>query len=270
MGNKIFKGMKFPGMDDYYVLPEAVITKNEDGIIEIESCLTGTTEIENLDASLTKEGYAADAKAVGGALEAKAPAGYGLGEVAPSGLIQTTAALDAAKATGWYRFYGYDSGSYWDIGGYLSGLIEVKGSRTATDGIRQYFYPDGCNAYLVRMMAGGAWSKWEWVNPPMLPDVEYRTTERHNGKAVYAQCVYFGYLPAEGEKQKAFTNVPITQLINMQAIVQGPTIDEWYDLNNVDVVNMKPYVLGDTVFVGTSGEFGWDSNVYIFLKYTKD
>ena len=129
-----------------------------------------------------------------------APAGYGLGEVSPSGLIQTTAALDAAKATGWYRFYGYDSGSYWNIGGYLSGLIEVKGSRTATDGIRQYFYPDGCNGYLVRMMAGGAWSKWEWVNPPMIAGQEYRTTERWNGKPVYAKLVNIGTLPSSASK----------------------------------------------------------------------
>lgn len=29
------------------------------------------------------------------------------------------------------------------------------------------------------------WSEQAWVNPPMLTSVEYRTTERYNGKAVY-------------------------------------------------------------------------------------
>lgn len=38
-------------------------------------------------------------------------------------------------------------------------------------------------------------SPFEYENPPMLTGVEYRTTERWNGKAVYAKRIYFGYLP---------------------------------------------------------------------------
>lgn len=35
----------------------------------------------------------------------------------------------------------------------------------------------------------------EWVNPPMLSGVEYRTVERFNGKAVYTKLANFGALP---------------------------------------------------------------------------
>lgn len=70
MGNKIFKGLKFPGMDDYYVLPEAVITKNEDGIIEIESYMHGESNIV-IDKTLSASGAVAEAKAVGDALQNK-------------------------------------------------------------------------------------------------------------------------------------------------------------------------------------------------------
>lgn len=35
----------------------------------------------------------------------------------------------------------------------------------------------------------------EWINPPMLLGVEYRTTERWNGDPVYAKVVTFGYMP---------------------------------------------------------------------------
>lgn len=70
MGNKIFKGLKFPGMDDYYVLPEAVITKNEDGIIEIESYMPGESNIV-IDKTLSASGAVAEAKAVGDALQNK-------------------------------------------------------------------------------------------------------------------------------------------------------------------------------------------------------
>lgn len=70
MADKIFKGVKFPGMDDYYVLPEAVITKNEDGIIEIESYMPGESNIV-IDKTLSTSGAVAEAKAVGDALQNK-------------------------------------------------------------------------------------------------------------------------------------------------------------------------------------------------------
>jgi hypothetical protein len=35
----------------------------------------------------------------------------------------------------------------------------------------------------------GGWQPWEWVNPPMLLGVEYRTTERYLGKPVYTKVI---------------------------------------------------------------------------------
>lgn len=49
---------------------------------------------------------------------------------------------------------------------------------------------------------GGVWQEPEWVNPPMIPSVEYRTTERWNGKAVYAKLIDCGTTVA-GRKQIA-------------------------------------------------------------------
>ena len=40
-----------------------------------------------------------------------------------------------------------------------------------------------------------SWKGWEWVNPPMVSNVEYRTTERYNKQPVYIQDVPFGALP---------------------------------------------------------------------------
>lgn len=85
MGNKIFKGLKFPGMDDYYVLPEAVITKNEDGIIEIESMIASDANV-GTDASLSTSGMAADAAAVGNALSNKASESFVLAKIAEAQL----------------------------------------------------------------------------------------------------------------------------------------------------------------------------------------
>ena len=51
----------------------------------------------------------------------------------------------------------------------------------------------------VRTLIDGA-GEWEYLNPPMRLGVEYRTTERYNGKAVYRKVVAFGALPANTTK----------------------------------------------------------------------
>ena len=66
--NKILKGINFPGLEETYYIPEATAVEYEDGYIEIQSYVSDTVEIENLDTTLTKEGFAADANAVGSAL----------------------------------------------------------------------------------------------------------------------------------------------------------------------------------------------------------
>lgn len=69
--NKVLKGINFPGLEGTYYIPEAKAVKDENGYIEIQSYVSDTVEVENLDTTLTKEGYAADAKAVGDALQNK-------------------------------------------------------------------------------------------------------------------------------------------------------------------------------------------------------
>lgn len=40
---------------------------------------------------------------------------------------------------------------------------------------------------LVRNLSAGHWDEWEHENPPMMPNVEYRTTERSGGLPVYTK-----------------------------------------------------------------------------------
>lgn len=53
---------------------------------------------------------------------------------------------------------------------------------------------------LRNILYDGVWMGWEYENPPMVSGVEYRTTERYNGKAVYVKLVYFYALPERGTK----------------------------------------------------------------------
>jgi hypothetical protein len=47
----------------------------------------------------------------------------------------------------------------------------------------------------IRSLYNGNWLEFEWENPPMELGVEYRTTERYNGKPVYSKIVSCGDLP---------------------------------------------------------------------------
>lgn len=55
-----------------------------------------------------------------------------------------------------------------------------------------------------------------WQNPPMVPGVEYRTTERHNGKPVYVKAVSLGSMPsAEGFSNGKTVNLNISDLADV-------------------------------------------------------
>jgi hypothetical protein len=56
----------------------------------------------------------------------------------------------------------------------------------------------------------------EWHNPPMQVGVEYRTTERYNGKPVYTQLVSFGQMPSSGYAQKAVDGIEISKVISLE------------------------------------------------------
>lgn len=42
------------------------------------------------------------------------------------------------------------------------------------------------------------WTGWEWENPPLQPNTEYKTTMRRRGQPIYVKLVDFGALPASG------------------------------------------------------------------------
>ena len=127
-----------------------------------------------------------DAVPLGYANQKFAPSGYGLG----SDAVSVTDANDAVLP-GWYQVQGANTPSasiWWDI-------FVVCGLVASTEGaysVKQFAFDryashsDNGASYLYRSKAGGgAWTPWEWVNPPMYVGTEYRTTDRYNGAAVY-------------------------------------------------------------------------------------
>lgn len=69
------------------------------------------------------------------------------------------------------------------------------------------------------------WSEWEYINPPMMDGVEYRTVERHNGCPVYVKTKSIE-MGDSGETR----STPITsdatedfQLLSIDAVIKPPS-----------------------------------------------
>lgn len=111
-----------------------------------------------------------------------APAGYGL-----NNSFKTTANVsdvDGYLTTGWYKYLN-DAGVTL-VPGFVIYYALCRVDSYSTSYVVQTLYPRaylGCS--LQRYCSGGVWSEWEWANPPMSVGVEYRTTERYQGVAVY-------------------------------------------------------------------------------------
>lgn len=124
------------------------------------------------------------------ALQKKAPAGYGLGK--NSGMSITDG--DEAVYGGNY-YWGNTTQNLPFSYGFMGITVRADGSLIQTAYSEAY---PGCSAQ--RKCTDGTFGEWEWVNPPMILGVEYRTTERYQGKPVYVKIVDFGALPANSKK----------------------------------------------------------------------
>jgi hypothetical protein len=58
----------------------------------------------------------------------------------------------------------------------------------------------------------------EWVNPPMEPGVEYRTTELWNGKPVYTKVINYGKLAAENTTVTISLGCTATSLVDFNIL----------------------------------------------------
>lgn len=114
----------------------------------------------------------------------KAPAGYGLGE------NQAKMVNDANAITeiGFFQSISNtpDESQWWFI-------LHFKHQPTYNHAKQLAFSVQ--SGHICVRSCYSEWQPWEWVNPPMVPDVEYRTTERFEKKPVYVKMINIGYLP---------------------------------------------------------------------------
>lgn len=129
-----------------------------------------------------------------------APGGFGLGTVA----VNISDLNDATK-NGWYMngtggeaVHAPDNVAGWMV------LVCAYFNDVVYQTAYRYGSAEGLiSARRAHHNLFGGWQPWEWINPPTLLGVEYRTTERYDSKPVYAKAVNFGALPANSSKSVA-------------------------------------------------------------------
>lgn len=97
------------------------------------------------------------------------------------------------------------------------------------------------NGSIVKCKFGGKWEQHAWENPPMELGVEYRTTERWNGKAVYTALLNLGYGPNSGTFD-INTNLVATQAIRATARISGGGVNQSVPYeNNTEAVSVSGF-----------------------------
>lgn len=125
-----------------------------------------------------------------------APSGYGLGETS----ARLVTSLDEVQSPGWYRkWFEANEMPAGAVHGWWTFRIGVYGSPDDLEILMESNdnWSDYSNTFLLRKKKmGGVWQDWEFVNPPMVVGVSYRTTERYKGKPVYCTALSTGEIPA--------------------------------------------------------------------------
>lgn len=134
-----------------------------------------------------------------------APAGYGLGEVS-----KTCSDCNLATENGFYKLSGTNCVNYPDrVSNFKYGamLVLTRYTTATSTTVYQIAMYDGLIAIRNGDGTAGTWNSWRYINPPLIGGAEYETTERYQGKTVYAKLVNFGALPASGSRSVALASV---------------------------------------------------------------
>ena len=126
----------------------------------------------------------------------------------------------------------------------------------------------GCAMQRVKTDWGtDAWTEWEWVNPPMHDGVEYRTTERYLGKAVYAALLNFGYLPNNSVKNMD-TSIVASRVLSCELSLQSEDGGTLTNHLNISHYRAQTFIT-ITLQAATTADLS-TTTAYFLVKYTKD
>lgn len=217
------------------------------------------------DTTLSVAGMAADAEAVGDALDEKVSKTCGLG--IPSVQAELLSNLtDATLTTGIYACDVHSLGMPEGCGG--GALVVLQKDENLC---RQLFFGSGLGDYYMRWYHDGTWEEWEYPDPPMAIGVEYRTPERFMGDPVYIKLVSLGALPNAAYKTttNCYSGAKYALSctgIAMQSNGYQLTIPTYDDSGKG--VGIWAYANGN-IAVATNYDASAYTSAYAIVKYTK-
>ena len=145
-----------------------------------------------------------------------------------------------------------------NIGGRMVPAWILNGNASAIDFFESTDYP-GC---IYRKLADGT---IEWVNPPMVLGVEYRTVERFQGKPVYAMAVDFGAMPNATTKSVTWKGSGVVSIVlSVNASdSNGGALGLGASLSGTEITATKTLL-----YVKSAGDYSGTSALFR-IKYTK-
>jgi hypothetical protein len=156
-----------------------------------------------------------------------APAGYGLGTQTGKRLLYSE--IDNAKEFGLWCIWGDDGNK--TINGLTFSYANMLVVPMDGNAVTQMLFPIGTpGLMLIRKSTDNIWQEWEWLDPPMTPGVEYRTTETWYGSPVYTVLIETGGLT--DAKNVVGTQVNARRIIRQCGYIESyclPMIDDTLD-----------------------------------------
>lgn len=214
-----------------------------------------------------------------------APGGFGLGEAART--LTASDNVDNVKKNGWYTWHWDPTrqpAGLPDEAKYHTGLMRVDSANPDTYDNVQTIYivlsppnsnpGDQCVVQRMGLNAPNVWNPWEWVNPPMLLGVEYRTTERYLGKPVYVKAFNVSSLPNNsslsvniGTNSDGSADETIRAIAGYGVTSNGSSIPAWaWARDPSKKIYLQLYLW--IVFLDTTFDASGESAT-IVVKYTK-
>lgn len=166
-------------------------------------------------------------------------------------------------------------GSGWCVGipvieGFSFGFSLVSHIKWNANNAQQTAYltpftsgPASYNSVIRRFKINGNWEPWEWVNPTMKIGIEYRTTERWDGKPVYAKLIDFGSLPNISRKTISHNIQNVQSIVDIAATTSNGAI-----MNDMELAGSN-FTANNSVIVCQSSVDQSSFTAKVLLKYTK-
>lgn len=277
---------------------DAAIKKVNDGIVGGVSSFngrTGAVKPQAGDYNATQIPVSGEPKAetVAAALSNKAPAGFGFGDAIQE--IATTSAeesyetycakvdavLDAMPDKTAKLVQAYPPAVYGNAGTTISLLYKGDANYAVLSNIGSADVGlCGWRMFKLRYPSSSSpavWMPFEWENPPMKIGVEYRTTERYDGKPVFVMAVNGGAFPDNSSKiievQIPDTSGQVKMLDCYGVLDNGTQIPGLFGESVFDASNYLGLFTQNgngkfTISVGSGRTVGL--NFTLFLKYWKE